>query len=177
MKILKTLLSLLLLAAPASAQGITMVQRETRNGQMTTNRMQMDRTHLRAETRNGTEQVAIVYDGGGDLARMLNLDKKTYVEMTRAQVQQMGQQVSGAMAAMQAQMANMPPEQRAMIEQMMRGRGAGMPGMPGATAPAKIEYRRSGADKVGQWACNKYDGYREQEKVVTSAPPTRRRSD
>ncbi len=166
MTILKTLLLVLLVAAPVSAQGITMVQRETRNGRETTNRMQMDRTHVRAETRNGTEQVAVVYDGGGDVARMINIEKKTYMEMTRAEVQQMGQQVSGAMAAMQAQMANLPPEQRAMVEQMMRGRGAGMPGMPGAAAPARIEYRRSGADKVGQWACNKYDGYRGQEKVV-----------
>src|SRR5262245_40073092 len=95
-----------LVTSTASAQGITLVQRETRGSQASTTRMQMDRTHARAEARSGTDQVAFVYDGGADVARMMNLDKKTYTEMTRAQAQQMGQQVSGAMAQMQAQLAN-----------------------------------------------------------------------
>ena len=166
MQTLKMLTLLLIVASPTYAQGITMVQRETRNGQSATNRMQMDRTHVRAEARSGTEQVAFVYDGGADVARMINIDKKTYTEMTRAQAQQMGQQVSGAMAQMQAQLANLPPEQRAMVEKMMAGRGGAMPGMPGGAPPARVEYRRGGSDKVGQWACTKYEGFRGAEKVV-----------
>ena len=37
-------------------------------------------------------------------------------------MKQMGQQMSAAMAQMQAAMKNMPPEQRAMMEKMMKGK-------------------------------------------------------
>jgi hypothetical protein len=66
---------------------------------------------------------------------------------------------------MQEQMKNMTPEQRAMVEQAMRGRG-GMPGaMPPAAAPARPQFRPAGSDKVGQWSCSKYEGFRGEEKI------------
>ena len=166
MRRIASVLLLLVCASPvrAQGQGIVMTQRETRDGQSTTNRVQMDRTHIRAEARNGGEQLAFVYDGAGDVARMINLDKKSYLEMTREQVRQMGQQLNSALAMMQAQMANMPPEQRAMVERMMRGRG-GAAAMPGA-APAKTTYRRTGAGKVGQWTCTNYEGFRGPDKIL-----------
>ena len=76
--------------------------------------------------------------------------------------------MSGAMAQMQEQMKNMPPEQRQMMEQMMRGRGgAGMPGMPAApAAPARPTFKKTGTGKVGQWACTTYEGFRGAEKVA-----------
>jgi len=123
---------------------------------------------MRAESRSGNEQVAFVYDGSAQVARMINLDKKTYFEMTRAQAQQMGQQADSAMAAMQEQLKNMPPEQRQMVEQMMRARGLGAGPTRGGGPPAseRIEYRRTGTDKVAQFPCTKYEGYRGQAKVV-----------
>jgi hypothetical protein len=70
----------------------------------------------------------------------------------------MKKQMDGAMAQMQQQLAAMPAAQRAMVEQMMQGRGMpGMPGMPSA-APPKVDYKQTGSDKVGQWACTKYEG-------------------
>ena len=45
----------------------------------------------------------------------------------------------------------------------MKGRGAGMPGMPGAAA--RTEYRRAGSDMVGKWACAKYEGFQSNQKV------------
>ena len=58
------------------------------------------------------------------------------------------------MAMMQKQLENMPPAQRAQIEAMMKGRG-----MPGAGAAPRMEYRRAGADRVGEWACVTYEGF------------------
>jgi hypothetical protein len=54
------------------------------------------------------------------------------------------------------------------MEATMRGRGIG-------AAVVKTEYRRNGTDKVGKWTCDKYDGYKKDEKVseiCTVAPAT-----
>lgn len=162
MKIFSTALVLLLAASSADAQGVTMVLRETARGQTTTNQMQMDRTHVRAETRTNNDQMAFIYDGPAKVIRMVNYGQKSYTEMTQDQMAQMGQQINAAMAAMQEQLKNMPPAQRKMMEDMMKGRG----GMPGATAPAPPVYKNTGSDKVGQWACTKYEGYRGTEKIL-----------
>jgi hypothetical protein len=140
----------------AQSQGIVMVQQETRDGKVTTNTMQMDKTHMRMESGGTT---VVIFDGDAQVMRVINMEKKSYTEMTKAQLQQMSQQMSAAMEKLK----NLPPEQRAMMEKMMAGRGAGMPGMAPA---APITYRGTGSDKTGKWACAKYDGTREQQKVV-----------
>jgi hypothetical protein len=153
--------TVLLAASALQAQGIVMVEQETRNGKVTTNQIQLDKTHMRSESHATAESTAFVFDEKGQTARVLNLDKKTYMELDKGMMQQMQQQ----MAQMQEQMKNLPPQQRAMMEQMMRGRG-GIPGMPGGAPPVKIEYKQTGSDKVGQWSCTKYEGSRGQEKVT-----------
>jgi hypothetical protein len=150
------LAALLVLSAtimPAQAQGVVFVQKETRGNQSTTSRVVMDKDHIRAESRASGEESAFVFDGPRQTARMLNLTGKTYMEITKADLEQVKKQ----MDAMMAQMQNVPPAQRAMIEQMMQGRG--MPGMSDllATGP-KVQYRQTGSDKVGQWTCTKYEG-------------------
>jgi hypothetical protein len=113
-----------------------------------------------------------VFDGAKQAMYVIDDSKKTYSEITKddldklaAQMQQMQQQMQGAMA-------NVPPEQRAQIEAMMRGRGGR--GMPGAPAPAaKPTYKKTGTDKVGKWTCDKYEGYQGEKKtseVCTVAP-------
>jgi hypothetical protein len=59
--------------------------------------------------------------------------KKTYSVMDKASVERMSGQMGDAMQQMQAELAKMSPEQRAMVEQMMK-QGGGGPGMgpPGA---------------------------------------------
>jgi len=57
----------------------------------------------------------------------------------------------------------MPPEQRAKMEAMMARIGGAM---PGAAAPAKPDFRRAGTDKVGKWTCDKYEGFRNDVKVI-----------
>jgi hypothetical protein len=143
-----------LAAMPAKGQGVLFVQKETRGGQATTTQIQMDKDHIRVESRSNGDESAFVFDSPKQIARMINISKKTYTEMTKAEMEQMGGQINSAMAQMQEQMRNLPPDQRAIMEQMMRGRG-----MPGAAAaPPKVEYKQTGTDKVGQWTCTKYEG-------------------
>jgi hypothetical protein len=165
MRTIKTASFLVLFFAAnvVQAQGILFVQQETRDGKTSTNQIQIDKTHMRAESRASGESNAFLFDSTTQVARMVNLDKKTYVEITKAQMEQMSGQMNSAMAQMQEQMKNMPPEQRAMVEQMMRGRGGAMRGMAAAAPPT--QYKAAGSDKVLQWSCAKYEGFRGNEKV------------
>jgi hypothetical protein len=168
-RLLKPLLVVLLAASSASAQGIVMSMRETQGARVTNTQMQLDATHVRAEVRQGNDQMAAVFDGNAQVLRVINTGRKSYSELTQAEAQQMGQMVSGAMAAMQAELAKLPPEQRKMMEDMLKGRGGrGFPGVPNAGAAAASErtvYKRTGTSKVGQWSCTTYEGFRGAEKV------------
>ena len=158
-----SVVALCFVASPLQAQGILLVQKETRGGKTTTNQIQIDKNALRAES--SADQTAVTYDAQKQLVRQLNLAAKTYQEMSKADLDQMKQQMDSAMAQLQ----NLPPAQRQMLEQMMQGRGMpGMPGMAGMAAAAapKPVFRASGTDKVGNWSCTKYEGYVNQQKTV-----------
>jgi hypothetical protein len=102
--------------------------------------------------------------------RTIDDEAKTYSEMTRADVDRLSGQMSGAMAQMQEQMKNMPPEARARVEEMMKGRGLAT----AAASSASTEYKKIGTDRVGKWTCDKYEGTRNGEKVseVCTVAPT-----
>ena len=67
------------------------------------------------------------------------------------------------MAQLQEQMKNMPPEQRAQMEAMMKGRRRRA--MAGMAAPVKTQYRKVGTGTVGKWTCDKYEGFTGEKKV------------
>lgn len=161
--------ALCLMAWPLqAADGILITEKTTTNGTSRTNQVQIEKNRLRAENETRGEKQVIVFDGTAQVLRIINLDAKTYSEITKADVDRMAAQMQGVMAQMQAQMANMPPAARAQMEAMMRGRGM-------AAAPAKTEYRKTGTDKVGKWTCDKYEGYKDNQKtseVCTVDPKT-----
>ena len=83
---------------------------------------------------------------------MVDSAKGSYMEITKAQVEAMADQMGQMMEQMQAAMANVPPAQRAMMEQMMKGRMGGM------AAPPQITVRDKGSsDTVGQFSCKRYE--------------------
>lgn len=152
-------------AAAASAQGVLISTKVTTGSAApTTQEMQIDRNRMRVEMADPSSgKTLMIFDGAKQVLQIVSVDKKTYMEMTKATVEQMAAQVQGMMAQMEAAMANMPPAQRAQMEAMMRGRGGA--GMAAAMAPAKPEYRKTGTDRVGKWACDKYEGTANGQKV------------
>jgi len=76
------------------------------------------------------------------------------------------QEVDEAMKTYEEQMKNVPPEQRKMMESMMKGR---MPQQPPKTVYRKVA---SGV-KVNRWVCDRYDGYlgKEKKEEVWAADP------
>src|SRR5262249_6816215 len=113
MKLINTscLLTLFFAANSLQAQGILVVEKETRDGKSDINQMQINRTDIRAEFHTSGQNSVFLYNAPSQTARVLNLDMKTYYELTRAQIDQTLQNLK-----------NLPPIQRALVEQMLRGR-------------------------------------------------------
>jgi hypothetical protein len=126
-----------------------------------THQVQIDRDWMRMEHQISGEKQAFVFDGAKQVIWIVNLAKKTYSEMTKADVDRLGGQMTEAMTRMQEQLKNLPPDQRAMVEQMMKSRGMGAAG----ATPPKTVYRKAGTDKVGRWACDRYEGYQNDQKT------------
>lgn len=143
-----------------AADGILIVQKETTGGKTQTHQVQIERTRMRAESTgpDGGQQV-FVFDGPAQVMRVIDYAKKTYLEMTRADADRLGAQISGAMAQMEEQMKSLPPAQRAQMEALMKKGGLAM------AAVATTEYKRVGSDKAGKWSCDKYDGYQNGQKT------------
>ena len=113
----------------------------------------LDANRLRVNSDDG-RSVMFLTDGGRNRMVMLDTAKNEYQEIDEATMKQMGQQMSGMMAQMQAQMKNMPPEQRAMMEKMMKGK---MPQAAAAAAP-KTVYTAKGSGSVNGFSCTRYEG-------------------
>ncbi len=70
------------------------------------------------------ETIAILQ---ADTLSVLDPAEKSYVVLDRAAMERMGSQVNGAMALANATLAKLPPEQRAMLEQMLKEQIPGAP--------------------------------------------------
>jgi hypothetical protein len=152
-----------------AANGVVISMKTTTGASSATSQIQLDANHMRAEMAGrGGAQNTVVFDGAKQAMFLIDDSKKTYSEITKDDLDKLAAQ----MQQMQSAMANVPPEQRAQIEAMMRGRGGR--GMPGMGAPAaKPTYKKTGSDKVGKWSCDKYEGYegdRKTSEVCTVAP-------
>ena len=166
--------SLLLLWIEALGAGVLMVNtQESFEGsqQPTTTKLRVESDRVRIEMEGTGSNDVIIFRGDRQVLWMIDNQAKTYREMTKADVDRLGSQISGMMAKMQEQLKNMPPQQRQMVEKMMKSR---MGGMAGGAQPARTEYTKvAGGQEINQWTCDKYEGTREgqkQREVWTTAP-------
>ncbi len=129
-------------AAGQSAEGILLGQRVTSGGDPITIRTQITATRMRTEMAgpNGALSVTI-FDGARQVLFIVDPSRKTYMEMTKADVDRTSAQLKGSAAEMQAQLEKLPPAQRAQMEAMMKG----------------VQLTRTGSDTVGRWTCDRYD--------------------
>ena len=142
-----------------AADGLQLVQKVTSGATTLTNQIQIEHTRMRTDSSSATGGHRImIFDGTKQVLTNIDTDKKTYTEMTEADVEKLAAQTSAAMAQMQQMMANMTPEQRAMMESARGRLGGAAAGIAGTAAPAKIQYHKTGTDTVGKWTCDKYEG-------------------
>jgi hypothetical protein len=155
-------LAILLSGAPAQAGALLV---ETRDDGSTT-RIQIDRDRVRVDLSGTNGPQVIIFRGDRRAFYIIDAAKKTYMEMTRQDVERLASQVGSAMEQMRAQMEqqlrNMTPEQRKMIDEQMKGMGAPLAGQ---TSASNTVFKRLRSDREGQWACDVYEGMRGPEKV------------
>jgi len=148
-----TMLLLTCSAAASAENGVLVVQKTSTGSGQTTNQVQIAKSRMRAEMIDGSgSQRALIFDGDRQVMLIINPERKSYSEITKADIDRFASQ-------MQDMMAKVPPEMRAKVEAMMKGRGMG------TAAPAPTEYRKAGTDKTAKWTCDKYDGYQNGQKT------------
>lgn len=140
-----------------SADGILITQRATSEGGPFTIRIQIKAIRMRTEVASPNDVTQIViFDGGKQVLYIVDPARKTYIEMTKADVDRMNTVAQGAMAQLQGQLETLPASQRAQMEAMMKGRGG---------AAAAPHYTHTGSDNVGRWTCDKYDLMQDGQKI------------
>ena len=113
-----------------------------------------------------TDDMGIIVRLDKQLFIMINDGEKEYSQLSFEQIERMMKQVTsqfdGQLAEMEKQMANMPPDQRKMIEEMMADK------MPGRKSNAKYEVAGTGdTKKISGYSCGKHVVKRDGEEIVS----------
>ena len=91
--------------------------------------------------------------------------------MDEAGAKAMSERLAEAQRKIQEQMKTMPPEQRAMVEKVLKEQGGGLPPPGQRTA---LKFAKSGNGKVGAWPCDTYSATADGRtvEVCTAEPAT-----
>lgn len=148
----------------AGGQGVVVVQKQEdlSDGGVSMQKMYIEQDKVAIESKGADGDRAFAYLAGPGVLRMVDHGNRTYREMTEQEIEQLMGGLSKQMAAMQEQMKNMTPQQRAMMEKVMGGR---MPGMPTAESVKTTYNRGDGSAEIGGHSCDWYEGMR-QDKLV-----------
>ena len=167
MKKLNSILTfVLVLASPTALAGVVMdmITKDGSGRQIEASKIYAQSEMVRVDNIGGSsdEQMSMIFRGEEML--MLNHKDKSYTVMDEAMLEEMNSQMSAAMQQMEAQLAQVPPAQRAMVEKMMKGQMQGMMPMQSAAPPPppRVEVGESSAWK--SYPCVKYSVYSGGEK-------------
>jgi hypothetical protein len=97
----------------------------------------------------------------GDELLMVEREKNRCQRIDEQGVREMSEQLGGMMAQMQEELAKMPPEQRKMMEKMMKDR---MPGGMGEEAPPR-RLEKGDTETVGDYTCKITTAYSGDDKL------------
>ncbi len=132
---------------------------------------------MRMDFEEEGQKQAVLYNKSTQEMWMINFTKGTYTKIDREKMKQMysgvQERMEAAMEKMKAEMEKLPPEQRAMIEQMMKGQ---MPEQPGKVELPKREVKKVASNqKINQWVCDKYEVYENGQlyQEVWVVPPAK----
>lgn len=155
----------LLPLSPLAYAGVVMEMATTNaSGQETErSRIYSQSKKIRMEQIDGNETTATMIFLGGEFL-YIDHREKSYIVMDEAALSEMSAKMTEAMKEMEAQLAGMPPEQRAMVEQMMKGQMQGMAAQEADSSPApRVEAKGDGEWK--SYKCRRYAVLEKSEKV------------
>ncbi len=163
----------LIVASLPLAAGVRLQMENTDLGDNTTTKTEIliDANRLRVNMPDNS--IMFVNENGGKILA-LDKDRNEVRVIDKATMDRVANQLNGAMAQLQEQLAKMPPEQRAMMERMMKGKMKGLlPGAGAGPAPVQTEYAKTGTSTVNGFSCTNYQGTRQGQVVadVCAADP------
>lgn len=111
---------------------------------------------------SSSEDGLIIYRGDSNEMLIADSERLEYFVIDEQTMNQMAGQISGAMKQMEEMLKSMPPEQRAMAEQMMKQK---MPGLQSAPeAPSTL--RKTGtSDTINGYDCEYYEVFKEGKRT------------
>ncbi|HEX9725363.1 MAG TPA: DUF4412 domain-containing protein [Vicinamibacteria bacterium] len=102
---------------------------------------------MRSDTQgeNGEMATTVIFLGETDEMYMIDHEEKSYIVMDRESMEALGKQMSEVMQQMQAALAQIPPEQREMMERMMKDKMAADPNYKPPSPPVVRSTGESGS--------------------------------
>jgi hypothetical protein len=132
--------------ALAAGDGILIVHVISSGNEAITHRAHIERTRVRSErVGQGGEKETVVFDRTAQILRVMDDGAKTYSEVRGADSDRVGGHMAEALADLRRQLQTASPADRPRVEAMI----SALTGPP-------LDYTRTGGDKVGKWACDKY---------------------
>ena len=162
MKLLKTFLVLATVAVPLAAGiRITMEETDLEHNTTTASDMLLEPTRMKIDY---PDNAFIFLTEGGRRALLVDKKRNEYREIDQATVNKINQALAKMMKQMEDMMKNMPPQQRAMMERMMKGKmGALGSAMMQAVPP--ITWEDGGASTVNGVPCTMHTAMQEGAMV------------
>lgn len=163
---MKQAIFLFVALSPLSA-GVEIISESVNGNRQSQQKLLIDTDRMRADMSQVSGEGASVMfltDGGRERLVLLDKAKNEYREIDQQTMNQMSQQMQGAMSQLNERMKSLSPQQRAMMEKMMKGQ---MPPGAGQVPRAEpVKYTAKGNSTVNGFACTMYEGMRGSEKVV-----------
>ena len=153
-------------ASPHLLAGVVleMITRDASGTQTETSTISAESGKVRLDNLGGNSSSEMTMIFRDEQMLMLNHQEKTYVVMDETLFDQINAQMSDAMKQMEAQLANVPPEQRAMMEEMMKGHMETLAPVQQPVAPA-LRIEAIGSGDWDSYSCTLYAVHEENEKV------------
>ena len=128
---------------------------------MSSTQVMVDGRNLKMKVAAGDGQSAdsMIYRGDRKEMIVIDHDQKHYYLIDQKTARKLGQQVSQAMAEYEAMLKEMPPEQRAMAEQMMKSR------MPDSSKSKPQIKKTNQRKKINGFSSVLYEAYRDGRKT------------
>ncbi len=142
--------------------GVVKITETTSDGISVTSQLFVQDGLLKIISDQAEENTIMIFDSKNNIMTIADLNRKTYMEITKDDIKKLSQQMSGISKQMEEAMKNVPPEQREMMEKMMKDK---MPGMQEQKV-IKTEFKKVASGiQIGSWNTDKYEGYKEGSKT------------
>lgn len=131
----------------------------------TVSRLYLDRQGLRAESGDSL----IIYKPEIKTLWILETEQKVYRQITESDLQKLSSEMSAAMNQMSEHMADLPPEQQALVGELLKQNlpaGIELPSIKKDTVKPVTTYTKlAEGQKVGSWVCLHYEEKQDGVKV------------